>query len=130
MGYRLVLEIGELPRTNASDNRHWSAKTKDRERWAVLMRDALGRQARPPEPLPVARVEYVRRSTAECDPSNLPYSFKLIEDLLCPDGPHNPGGLSILAGDKAENYRGGIGSYRWEKSKRANQGVTITVEEP
>lgn len=127
--YRLELRVDALPRCNASANVHWRTKVRDREQWALRMRVALGRKAKPPQPLEHARVTFTRYSATAPDPSNIQYSFKLVEDLLSPNSERNPGGLGIMAGDKAANYAGGIAEYRWEKAPRNQGGIRITIEE-
>lgn len=135
-GYRLRLEVRELPRSNASDNVHWRTKVADRARWGLLLRRALGRQAKPPKPLARARVRFTRYSSVEPDYRNLVGCFKLIEDILQPQRPYqrksgswgdkNPGGLGIIAGDDPAHI---VTEHRWEQAPRKEGRVVIEIEE-
>jgi hypothetical protein len=124
--YRLVLEIDELPWLNPSANRHWTAKARERQRWMVLVRAALGRQRRPPRPLQRARVEFTRFSSREPDSDNLVASFKLCRDLLLPMTARNPGGVGILKDDDPASI---VAEYHWQEAPRNMGSVRIVVEE-
>ena len=127
MIYRLELVVPRLPRLNTSSWVHWRVKHSDRGDWAVLMRAALGDAPKPAQPLERSRLTFERHSSSEPDYTNLVQSFKLIEDLLQPPSPRNPGGISIIANDARINV--GVPEFKWEKAQRNKGYVRIIVEE-
>ena len=80
----------------------------------------------PASPIERADLTFTRRSSRECDYTNLVSSFKLIEDLLQPNSRRNPGGLGIIAGDDPAHVST---RHIQEKCKRKAAGVVIVIQE-
>ena len=122
--YRVALVVWRLPRPNPSSNVHWRTKHRDRQKWVVLMRDALGPKLHPP--LEHAKVTFTRFSSREPDSDNLVASFKLVRDLLMVAGKRNAGGLGLIVDDSPAHLEA---VYAW-KAAKPNQGrIEIVVEE-
>ena len=123
--YRIVLRVDRLPRLNTSDNVHRWVRLRERDTWRVLLRAAVGRQARPRAPLERARVQFTRHSCRQPDDDNIPGSFKAIRDLLQSPAVYS-GGLGIIASDDPEHL---VTEYLWERAPRGEGWVEIVVEE-
>lgn len=118
--YRLEIELVGLPTPERNARRHWITQNKETQAWRRAVGFAvLGRE--PDEPLPVARVVFVRHSAREPDPRNLEESFKSVEDALVVAG--------ILENDTSQNFAGGRPEILWEKAPPKKGFITITVEE-
>ena len=125
--YRLELRIDVLPLMNTSNRRHRWEATKQRAKWALLMRAALGRKRKPKRPLWHARLTFTRHSSRQGDFGNLVESFKLAQDLLMIPSQRNPKGLGIIVDDGPRFV--GTPDYLWEYAPRGKGFITIVVEE-
>jgi len=129
MTWSMTVRVDALPpMSNAARPLHWAARTRERKRWALLLKQAFG-LARHHDALPLmkARVTFTRYSSRKPDHGdNLNSSFKQIRDLLTRESKKNPMGLGIVWDDDPDHFEA---EYKWEKAPRGHGFVTITVEE-
>ena len=109
--------IPELPKTpNQLLRRHWSTVMNEKKMWHRLVARAcftLYWDA----PMEKAKILFIRRSTREPDYDGLTGSFKFVLDGLVKAG--------VLIDDKPSVVDV---TYKWEKSKRVDQGIFVQVE--
>lgn len=117
--YRLEFRINKLP-PNPLNGRHgsWRAKAAARKFWKELAIAAIGPEI-PEKPLKKAKCTFTRHSSAEPDFDGLVASFKPVVDSLK--------AAKVIEDDKPSVI--GQPEYRWEKAKRGEGSVTVTVEE-
>ena len=76
---RIVVVRRRVPSQNASQYRHWSAYTKERDAWFILLRAQLAPREAVSEPVALAIRSY---RTRLCDYANLVGGAKIIPDCL------------------------------------------------
>lgn len=115
--YYLKLELPGLPKTiNAIGRKHWAVKVKEAQYWkSQVWVASLGK--RPPKPLKMASLRFVRFSSVEPDPDGLVSSMKHLSDGLVAAG--------IIEDDKYSNI--GMPHYEWVKVPKNQGRVVIEV---
>ena len=117
----LQFEIPGLPPMNSASGMHWRKRKEFKDKWHSWVRLATLRN-RPRSPLTRARVTVVRCSTQQPDYANLGEGSKFIIDALTQSH-----GCGVIEDDSPEYI--GRPILEWEKVKRKDQCVRVTVEE-
>lgn len=114
----ITLKIKDLPKMpNTLIRKHWAIITKEKNKWHGLVKLFLGHQT-PKAPFKKAKLVLTRYSMRAPDYDGLVGSFKYVVDGLVKAG--------VIIDDKITVI--GNSDYKWEKCKKLEQRIEVTIE--
>ena len=116
--YKFSFELEGLPKSQTNNYGHWRTRAKSKKLWEEMVLEAVLFE-RPERPLARARLTLTRCSSTAPDADNLCASFKPIVDGLTKAGIIEDDNMAVI----------GFPDYQWQKAKRGEGKVIITVEE-
>ena len=121
MSYKLVIEIGRLPRAISPNARvHWAVRAKENREFKFMVVMLARSRGVPRSPLKQAKLTFTRYSSRQPDDDNLVASFKAVRDGL------KEAGVILDDNAKVLSVRP---DYRWEYAKAGKGKIKIEVEE-
>ena len=114
----IVIEIAGVPPILSNARLHWAKKQRIAADWYARVHWTLMEsKAIPKEPIFRAIVRYTRFSPGRApDQTNLPSSFKFVEDGLVRSG--------VLVDDSPEHVEN---HYRWERSTHKDKRIRVEI---
>lgn len=118
IAYERVFTFDALPKLQTGQG-YWTTAAGERKRWKRRVAEMLNiKRARPPEPLQLAYVIFLRASSVEPDDDNLSISFKGVRDAFVTE--------RVLSADDPQHL---ISEYHWVQAKPRHGHIVVAIKE-